>query len=318
MLDPAALAQRLRALPVRIDRVEVRLGDVQVPGYGAELRPTATVAITGPDGIGQGENVAFTSDEQAAFAREASALVAHGTVTVATALSPRARGYTRAAIEAAVIDLALRQNRLSLAALAEAGCTRTPLRWVASFAVTADPVSELRRLRAAGARGFKIDVDPAWPASTFAALAREPDVVILDWKQAGTPELAAEARALFPAVIFEDPPTGYHDARCARDRPLLTAADIAAAGGDAINLKAGRMGGPLALLVGLAAAGGAPCYFGGMFEVGVGRAQARVMAALFCPDSPNDLGPVGATPAVDEVDLAQLGFAEFRAKSPGG
>jgi hypothetical protein len=28
-----------------------------------------------------------------------------------------------------------------------------------------------------------------------------------------------------------------------------------------------------------------------MFEVGVGRAQARQLAALFCPNAPNDLAP---------------------------
>jgi hypothetical protein len=32
-------------------------------------------------------------------------------------------------------------------------------------------------------------------------------------------------------------------------------------------------------------------YLGGMFEVGVGRAQARQLAALYCGTAPNDLAP---------------------------
>ena len=60
--------------------------------------------------------------------------------------------------------------------------------------------------------------------------------------------------------------------------------------GEAVNLKAPRMGGPLELLRGLDLAVNArDNYFGGMFEVNVGRAQARQLAALFCGDAPNDL-----------------------------
>lgn len=72
----------------------------------------------------------------------------------------------------------------------------------------------------------------------------------------------------------------------------------ARARGEAVNLKAPRMGGPLALLRGLERAlapsehphdARVPAYFGGMFEVGVGRQQARQLAALYCDAAPNDL-----------------------------
>ena len=75
----------------------------------------------------------------------------------------------------------------------------------------------------------------------------------------------------------------------------------ARARGEAVNLKAPRMGGPLELLRGLERAlaleqAGEPgarfsAYLGGMFEVGVGRAQARQLAALYCGTAPNDLAP---------------------------
>ena len=33
-------------------------------------------------------------------------------------------------------------------------------------------------------------------------------------------------------------------------------------------------------------------YVGGMFEVGIGRAQLRALAAVLSPDGPNDIAPI--------------------------
>ena len=76
------------------------------------------------------------------------------------------------------------------------------------------------------------------------------------------------------------------------------------------------MGGFLELLRGLDAvpSGTGRAYFGGMFEVGPGREQARQLAAIFCPDAPNDLAPFhggasslqGESPSVIRLD--QPGF----------
>jgi hypothetical protein len=62
---------------------------------------------------------------------------------------------------------------------------------------------------------------------------------------------------------------------------------------ESINLKAPRMGGPLCVLRSLERASRSPAqaYLGGMFEVDVGREQARQLAALYCPLAPNDLAP---------------------------
>jgi L-alanine-DL-glutamate epimerase-like enolase superfamily enzyme len=69
----------------------------------------------------------------------------------------------------------------------------------------------------------------------------------------------------------------------------------------AVNVKPARIGGVLEALdvVAACAARGIAVYFGGMFEVGVGRAQLQALAALLCPDAPNDVAPiaVGETPA---------------------
>ena len=58
-----------------------------------------------------------------------------------------------------------------------------------------------------------------------------------------------------------------------------------------------------------------PVYFGGMFEVGVGRRQAKQLAALYCSTAPSDLSlneaaaaaPRASSPAVIRLD--QPGFS---------
>ena len=144
---------------------------------------------------------------------------------------------------------------------------------------------------------IKVDVDPAWDAATAAALAALPGVAVLDFKGRGDAPLAKVLSSHFPAALFEDPPAGTAHARIARDASLGDAAAVGAAlaRGEAVNLKAPRMGGPLQVLRALElvhARPGAIAYLGGMFEVDVGRTQARQLGALFCADGPNDLAPL--------------------------
>jgi len=59
---------------------------------------------------------------------------------------------------------------------------------------------------------------------------------------------------------------------------------------------------------------GIAVYLGGMFEVDVGRRQLQALAALLCPDGPNDVAPIGragetpARPARIDVDALAVGF----------
>ena len=68
-----------------------------------------------------------------------------------------------------------------------------------------------------------------------------------------------------------------------------------------MNLKAPRMGGPLEVLRGLERAREGIAYLGGMFEVGVGRVQARQLepAAQGRENSPV------------RVRLDRLGFGDY-------
>lgn len=351
---PGQLGERLGALPVEVTAIEVRIGAVELPDYPGGPRPSSVVRVSGQGHNGFGENVAFTAEEHHEFAsrcrclsalvdvkrrrppatvqetmqeimREAWAAtgepVPQGEARAVERPSARALPHERAALEAALIDLALRQAGSSLAQLT--GLEEVPLRSVISFAACADPVAVIRLHLAAGYQGeFKIDVDPSWDQATRDALARQGGVAILDFKQRGTSADAAALSGLFAATIFEDPPPGTVHERVSRDIPLGNAGAVATAvaAGEAVNLKAPRMGGPLELLRGLdlAVSAHAAAYFGGMFEVGVGRAQARQLAALFCGDAPNDLAlnlahstdqapPAGPSPVVVRLDSPGFG-----------
>ena len=350
---PGALADLLGGLAVCVEAIEVQRRAVPVGDYPGGARPSSVVRLSGQGHVGRGENVAFTEEEHARFAAGAPSLLAGGGSgggawrgRVDALIDGGARGYERAAVEAALIDLALRQTGQTLATLMD-GAARS-LRVVLSFAARPDPAAYVRQLRAAD-RGrqaplgdderpktegkpdaetephpgadieLKVDVDPGWDAAAATALAAEAGVAVLDFKGRGDARLAALLSSLFPLALFEDPPDGTTHPRRARDASLPDAAAVEAAlaRGEAVNLKAPRMGGPLAVLRALELvrrvppAGAAFAYLGGMFEVDVGRTQARQLAALFCADGPNDLAPLqpalGASRLAVRVDTPGFG-----------
>ncbi|HEY8515131.1 MAG TPA: hypothetical protein VIS07_06445 [Candidatus Binatia bacterium] len=281
-----------------------------VPSYGAELRPSTVVTLHGPGASGRGEHVGWTLDEHAAFARRAATLDLARCATL-DELSRSLRrtlehAYDRAALEAAAIDLALRQANASLADLA--GAAPRAVRYVLSFERCDDPVARARRELAARAElGLKIDVDPAWSDETFARLAELRRAAVLDFKLSGDVADHERVHRLVPDALLEDPRPG--DARwspellsrLSLDAAVTSAATLATlpVKPAAINIKPARMGGVLEALDAIAWCGahGVVCYFGGMFEVSVGRTQLHALAALLCPDAPNDVAPIGVADA---------------------
>jgi hypothetical protein len=320
-VTPAGLAAALATLPVTVEGVGCRFAFVPLSGYGDPGRPATFVELAGRGCSGFGELVSFSAEEHAAFAGRAPRWLRGPGGRVGDLLARPADGGTaheRAALEGALIDLALRQAGLALADLCGQGEGR--LRWVASFGPTADP----RPLVAAGSE-LKLDLFPGWSDEVVSGLRAGP-LVILDWKEQGSPEQARRLSAALPDVIFEDPPDGSGHPRIARDRSLTSAADVRAAveRGELANLKAPRMGGFLELLQGFPDEPSA--YFGGMYEVGPGREQARQLAAIFCGRAPNDLAPfAGGTsslqgPSPSLIALGRPGFGSNRewAAGPGG
>ena len=109
------------------------------------------------------------------------------------------------------------------------------------------------------------------------------------------------------------------DARIVDERAVAAAC----ARGESVNFKAPRMGGPLELLRGLERAlpmndtapdERKPAYFGGMFEVSVGRRQAQQLAAIYCRATPNDLAlnqPAAAIPRLRSPAVMRLDHPGF-------
>lgn len=255
--------------------------DVPVAPYEGGSRPSSEVVLEGDGASGRGENVAWTPADHVRFARQD--LRFHGRLAD---LELQGTPYERAALEGALIDLALRQNDVRLGG---EGALQT---WV-SFDRCTDPAARAARIleRNPGAR-FKIDVDPSWTVDTLTSLASV-GLAVLDFKHAPDPTLARLAREIHPDVLFEDPPVVV-GGPIGRDQVVLLPDDARVAPGERVNLKAPRLGGWLALLrtADVCEARGTPLYFGGMFELGVGRSQAQRLAVLLAPDAWHDLAAI--------------------------
>jgi len=278
-----------------------------LPYEEPEGRPSSLLILHGGGNQGHGESVAWTMAAQDAFVERVAVLKGRGTVA---SLACEFVGYTRMAVEGALIDLALRQNHMTLEQLAGPG---QPVRFAISFDRCADPVERAKSMLAGNPDAvFKIDVDPRW--GDVRELARLNCVAVLDFKGEGTLEQGKVLRELFPDAIFEDGPAVPGAASA--DQGIDTPGDVADVTADWVNIKAGRMGGFLAALYGLEEARlrSIGAYFGGQFELGPGRNQARRLAALYTAGGTNDLAPIppredaARGPSPLAIDLNEGGF----------
>lgn len=311
VLSAGELWRALVELPIEIDGFETDIGFVDVAGYyDGQPRPTGVVRLRGREYAGEGENVDWYLEDQRAFAEACSGCIRIGRTTVGD-LSGGLVGldspYHRAAVEAAAIDLALRQAGTSMVRLS--GRPSHPIHFCWSLGVDAydrygQPLAAIERLLdSAPEARLKIDV-PAerWPDDVWRRLAERGRVVVLDFKRSGSVSAVAQAHESLPNAWIEDPPVdalldgspwvdrialdGYVTCEAdLRTHPSVTAA---------VNIKAPRMGGTLEVLRCIEAChrSGWHAYFGGMFEVGPGRRQARILASLFAASAWNDLAPL--------------------------
>jgi len=298
---PDALRAALGALPVVIEAVDATVGAVAVPSYPGEPRPHSVLTLHGAGTAGRGEHVGWTADAHIACRDRTLPRVPRGRWRLdawSTALAGLvAESYDRAALEAAAIDLALRQHDVGLFGLA--GARPGPVRYVVSFERVSDPASEARRH---GDVELKVDADPAWSDAVIAALAAAGRIAVLDWKNGGSRADHERAHALVPGAMIEDPCWALApwsrglEQHLAADQPVARAADVdrLPVRPAAVNLKPARMGGVFEMLAAAAAcqARGIAVYLGGMFEVDIGRRQLQALAALLSPEGPNDVAPI--------------------------
>jgi hypothetical protein len=320
--------ERVADLPVTVDGYALD-GIARTVSSGFE-RLTTVIRLRGGGDEGVGEDVTYTADAHRAQQELGPVLDLTGTWTfeelsarigeldlfpAGAPEQPVFRNYRRWGFESAALDLALRQAGTSLAGVL--GREPAPVRFVVSSRMgeppTIDPVR--RRLAVYPGLRFKLDATPAWTDELIAELVETGAVDSIDFKgayrgtvvdvetDAGLYRRIAEA---FPDAWLEDPDLEPADAMAAlephRDRitwdaPIHSVQDIL----DrpllprTVNLKPSRFGSVRALFdaYDFCAERGMGAYGGGQFELGPGRGQIQLLAALFHADAPNDIAPGG-------------------------
>ena len=216
------------------------------------------------------------------------------------------------AFESAALDLALRQAGRSLHDVL--GLEPRPVRFVNSLGLGKAPSIEPVHRRLARAPGvhFKLDAEATWSPELIDEVAATGAVDTIDFKghygfevddPAALTAVYDHVLLAFPDAYLEDPHDlpeiaerlGHHLDRVSYDSPIRSAEDIGATplAGHVVNVKPSRIGGlrPLFGVYARCAREGRPMYGGGMGELGVGREQIELLAALFHPDAPNDVAP---------------------------
>jgi hypothetical protein len=280
------------------------------------LRVTTTVVLEGGGSEGRGEDVTYDGVDHddvplpaltGSWSLDALSQLL-GTVDLFPTKAPErevSREYRRWAFESAALDLALRQQGVSLGE--RIGRPYRPVRFVVSTRGdvlawhAADPALE-----------FKLDPERGWDRAFMERLAATGRVRVLDFKAyyRGTvvdlePDAGLYRTALevFPDAVIEDAaldgPAGEvartADGRLSFDAPIHSLADVDAlpVRPRVLNVKPSRFGSLARLLecIDACEARGVAMYGGGQFELGVGRGQVQVLASLFYADGPNDVAP---------------------------
>jgi hypothetical protein len=327
-------------------------------GLQAEISPefvrhTTIVEITGAGLTGLGEDVVYTAEEHLEYQQLGAVHDLAGTRTLgefcelieSLDLFPTppqmeaSRLYRIWAFESSALDLALRQNELSLAQAL--GREPKPMNYVASTRLGEPPTLEpvTKRLALDPTLRFKLDATSSWTPEVFDGLVATGAVDSIDFKgmykgtsvdQAADPVLYERVVEAFPDAWLEDPDLSSAEAmavladqhqRITWDAPIHSIADIEALpfAPRMVNIKPSRIG----KLRGLCdaydycTANGIGAYGGGQTELGVGRGQAQYLAALFHPDTPNDLAPSAYNQMDPPADLPRSPLAAGNLSAPG-
>ncbi|MCW3046922.1 MAG: hypothetical protein JWO74_1206 [Solirubrobacterales bacterium] len=323
-IDGESLWPRLAGLPLVIEACEYdRL--YAVLAYEFE-RITTHVRLVGAGADGLGEDVSVHEENGTALHETRPSLALEGEWTLAgfcdhlatLELWPEppewdgARHFRNWAFESAALDLALRQAGRPLHDVL--GLEPQPVRFVNSLGLGKEPSIEPLHRRLARSPGvrFKLDAEATWAPALVDEVAATSAVDTIDFK--GHYDLAVEdpnallavydhVLAAFPDAYLEDPHDlpeiaqrlSDHLARVSYDSPIRSAEDIGATplAARVVNVKPSRIGSLRALFEVYArcARERRPMYGGGMGELGVGRGQIELLAALFHADAPNDVAP---------------------------
>ena len=321
-----ATYSRVAELPVRIEHCEL-LPLVRDTSSGFS-KVSIVVRLTGNGHEGQGEDITWDQIDQIEQLRRAgdlswlrgsrtveefSTLLGLADLFPVEPIRESAPFYRRWAFESAALDLALRQNGLSLQEAV--GRVAKPVTFVVSMRLgdpaNLAPLREVRRMDPS--LHFKLDPTASWDDDLLAELASLACVEVVDMKGLyrnatvavdADPDLCRRVFERLPGAWIEDPPVtddtiellDRHRTRITWDEPIHSVDDIEALPWPPriLNLKPARFGSVRRLFEAYdyCRAHGIGAYGGGMFEQGPGRGQLQYLASLFHPDGPNDLAPV--------------------------
>src|SRR5919106_1141588 len=322
---------KIAGLPLRIESYELEGRGVKITEEFERL--TTIIHLQGGGEEGLGEDVVYDALDHVAFRDAGPTLPLAGEYTFAQFSErldeldlfptpperPDSVAYRRWAFESAALDLALRQAGQSLAEAV--GREPRPVTFVNSMRLApfgGDQPSSIEPLRARLAAypdlRFKLDPTNDWTAELIAQLVETGAVDSLDLKgqYKGTPvdvvtdpELYRKLVEAFPDAWLEDPDLTDetkavlepHRDRITWDAPIHSVDDILALEWEPrmVNIKPSRVGSleELGRAYDFCAERGIGAYGGGQTELGVGRDHIQYLAALFHPDTPNDVAPRG-------------------------
>jgi L-alanine-DL-glutamate epimerase-like enolase superfamily enzyme len=319
-----SLWPRLAGLPLVVDGCDFdRLHAVLA--YEFE-RITTHVRLIGAGAEGLGEDVSVVREDGTALHETRPPLPLEGKWTLAGFCEhlatltlwpeppdwPAAVRFRNWAFESAALDLALHQAGRPLHDVL--GLEPQPVGFVNSLGLGKDPaIGPLQRrlARSPGLR-FKLDAEATWSVALIEEVAATRAVDTIDFKghygfEVNDPDalsaLYDRVLVAFPDAYLEDPHDrpeiaqrlAGHLERVSYDAPIRDAEDIGATplAARVVNVKPTRIGSIRSLFDVYARCSreGRPMYGGGMGELGVGRGQIELLAALFHPDAPNDVAP---------------------------
>jgi hypothetical protein len=323
--------EQLASLPLEVEGYD--LEGRELPFSQEFVRYTTLIRLRGRGHEGVGEDVTYDGLDHVAFQAASGTLPLAGSWTLETFserlaeldLFPEppvrevSRRYRNWAFESAALDLALRQAGRSLAG--HLGVELRPLNYVVSMRLggldSNEPETSERMMRVLerypGTR-FKLDPTNNWTDALIEELAASGAVDSLDLKgqYKGTPvdvdtdpELYRKLCEAFPNAWLEDPDINddtrpileEHRDRITWDAPIHSVDDILALEWEPrmVNIKPSRVGSlrELGRAYDFCFERSIGVYGGGQTELDVGRDHIQYLAALFHPDTPNDVAPRG-------------------------
>jgi hypothetical protein len=319
-----SLYDAVRDLPLEIE--EYDLEGLELQARSDFLRKTTVIHLRGRGEEGIGEDVTYHAEEHDRAQARGPVLPLPGSWTLHTfsehletmtffeqePAQHAYHDYRRWAYESAALDLALRQAGLSLGGAVHREAR--PVEFVVSMGLGSPPSTErfYAWLRLYPGLRFKLDANPEWTDELIEELAATGAVESVDLKgqYRGTvvdvpadPALYRRVAEGLPDAWLEDPgltPETEEVLRPHRDRVTWDAIihsveDIESLPWPpkTVNVKPSRFGSVERLFAAYdyCEAHGIGAYGGGQWELGPGRGQIQVLAALFHPDTPNDVAP---------------------------